>query len=67
MGVAEMTRFGMEPEDFGELARLMRDVVVKQKDVKEEVASFRKRFRAMRYCFAAGDCDDFIAKLHRLI
>jgi aminomethyltransferase len=67
MGVAEMTRFGMEPEDFGELARLMRDVVVKQKDVKAQVASYRKRFLDMRYCFSAGDCDDFIAKLHRLM
>ena len=28
MGVSEMTRFGMEPEDFGELAEMIRDVVI---------------------------------------
>jgi len=67
MGVAEMTRFGMEADHFKELAQLMRDIIINQKFVKEEVASFRKRFLEMRYCFSVKAFDDFIQKLYRLV
>ena len=66
MGVAEMTRFGMETEDFGELAQLIRDVVVDRADVRNQVSSLRKRFLEMRYCFSSDDLEERIQKLHRL-
>ncbi|MFO8183295.1 MAG: hypothetical protein R6U39_03905 [Candidatus Aegiribacteria sp.] len=48
-GVSEMTRFGMEEDDFGTLAELMAKVIIKKRDVAEEVTEFRKKFTAMRY------------------
>ena len=66
MGVAEMTRFGMETEDFGELAQLIRAVVVDRADVRDQVSSLRKRFLEMRYCFSSDDLEERIQKLHRL-
>ncbi len=48
-GVSEMTRFGMNEEDFGELAELMARVIVKKENVAEEVSAFRQRFMSMRY------------------
>lgn len=48
-GVSEMTRFGMEEDDFGTLAELMAKVIIKKRDVAEEVAEFRGKFTAMRY------------------
>ena len=67
MGVSEMTRFGMEAEDFGELAQLIRDVVVEGSDVGQKVSSFRKRFLDMKYCFSSEDLEKRVQKLHRLI
>ena len=67
MGVSEMTRFGMETEDFGELAQLIRDVVVEGADVRKKVSSFRKRFLDMKYCFCREDLEERVQKMHRLI
>ncbi len=67
MGVAEMTRFGMEEKDFQEIARLIADVVAGAKNVKEEVAKFRARFTDMKYCFSGKEFDAAIENLHRLI
>ena len=67
MGVSVMTRFGMEPEDFGELAELIRDVVENDATVKPRVAEFRKRFTDMRYCFDATAIDERTAQLHDLL
>jgi glycine cleavage system T protein len=67
LGVSEMTRFGMEETDFQELAGLIHDIVIKSKDLKEEVKSFRSRFLEMRYCFSEDEFDPLIEKLHRLI
>jgi glycine/serine hydroxymethyltransferase len=50
MGVQEMTRFGMIENDFGPLSEHIADVVVKNKNVKEEVKNFRKKFLEMKYC-----------------
>jgi glycine/serine hydroxymethyltransferase len=49
-GVSEMTRFGMAEADFAELARLVADVVLRDRAVGGEVAEYRKRFAKMRYC-----------------
>ena len=67
MGVSEMTRFGMEAEDLGELAELIRDVVIHQSIVKAKVAELRKRFLDMRYCFSSDELQERIQELHRLV
>jgi glycine/serine hydroxymethyltransferase len=48
-GVSEMTRFGMDEDDFGPLAKLMADVIVRNADVADEVSGLRSRFMTMRY------------------
>ena len=48
-GVSEMTRFGMNEDDFGPLAELMAAVIIRRENVKEKVKQFRSRFTEMRY------------------
>lgn len=48
-GVSEMTRFGMNEEDFGPLAELMAAVIVRGEKVGEKVTALRSRFTTMRY------------------
>ncbi len=48
-GVSEMTRYGMNEEDFGPLAELMARVIIKNENVAEEVTAFRQKFMHMRY------------------
>jgi aminomethyltransferase len=67
LGVQEMTRFGMGPEDFQALAQLIRDVIVGGRPVRQEVIAFRQRFLAMRYCFEEGEFADQMEELHRMI
>ena len=62
-GVQEMTRFGMEEGDFEELASLVADLVVRGKEVKDAVASFRARFQEMRYCLPAEQAVPLAARL----
>jgi len=57
MGVSEMTRFGMKPDDFKALAALMADLIKHQTFVKEQVIDFRKNFAEMQYCFKPEDLD----------
>lgn len=51
MGVSEMTRFGFGKEQFEQLAALMADVILRAKDVSEDVTRLREGFTTMRYCF----------------
>ena len=67
MGVAEMTRFGMGPDDFGELAELIRDVVADGATVKPRVGALRARFREMRYCFGDDEIAQRLATLQQLL
>ncbi len=67
MGVAEMTRFGMGPEDFRYLAGLIRDVLTKGTDVKEEIKRLRGNFLELRFCFRREDCGELIEKLHEWV
>jgi hypothetical protein len=62
-----MTRFGMGAKDFGELAQLMADVILKGKKVKDKVCGFRRRFLDMQYCFSGPEFAAQIEALHRLI
>jgi aminomethyltransferase len=67
MGVAEMTRFGMGPNDFRSLAGLIRDVLTTGADVKEEIKRLRARFLDLRFCFRREDCGDLLERLHQWV
>jgi len=58
LGVSEMTRFGMGPGDFQELATLMADIILHNATIGEEIAKFRGRFLEMKYCFSENDFND---------
>jgi len=62
-GVQEMTRFGMKETDFAELADYMAAVILKEKNVCEEVARFRQRFTTMYYCLPAEKARPLIDKM----
>ncbi len=67
LGVAEMTRFGMNEEDFQALAPFFHTVIAAGENVKDEVAAFRRRFRELRYCFRGPDFTEAMETLHKLI
>jgi glycine/serine hydroxymethyltransferase len=50
LGVQEMTRFGMQEQDFGVLAGFIADVVLRNKTVGEAATRERQRFMQMQYC-----------------
>jgi glycine/serine hydroxymethyltransferase len=52
MGVQEMTRFGMEEEDFAKLAEYMREIILNDRPMAEEISRFRERFTEMKYCLS---------------
>jgi aminomethyltransferase len=62
-----MTRFGMGPADFEELAGLMAAVIAKNSPVKEEVKRLRQRFLDLKYCFREEDYPDAAAHLRSLL
>ena len=66
LGVAEMTRFGMQPEDFDTVAQLMADVILRRQDVGEAVKRLRQRFTRMQFCFSGEQFDDLIETLCNL-
>lgn len=63
IGVAEMTRFGFGNKEFAETAGLMADVILRNKDVKEEVTKLRGNFTKLNYCF---DDEAIAAQLEKL-
>ena len=63
IGVAEMTRFGFGDKEFAETAGLMADVILRNKDVKEEVTKLRGNFTKLNYCF---DDEAIAAQLEKL-
>lgn len=67
LGVSEMTRFGMGPQDFNKLASLMHDVIVDDADVREKVKVMRKGFQELGFCFKAEQYAPLMEKLHALI
>ncbi len=66
-GVSEMTRFGMQKEDFHDLAVLIHDVVKNNSDVTDKVKALRERFSEMQFCFRGDEYDDVMQKLHELL
>jgi aminomethyltransferase len=67
LGVAEMTRFGMQSADFETLAQLMADIIKRDKMVQAEVHALRQRHLTMQYCFQGEDLDGLMQQLHRLM
>jgi len=67
MGVSEMTRFGMGPDDFKTLAGLIQEVVQEGKSVHDQVARLRSGFRELRYCFSDRELERQVQVLHGLI
>ncbi len=67
LGVSEMTRFGMEKEDFRKLAGLIHDVVKKEINVQTRVKAFRQRFRELQFCFKRDEFSDLFQTLHGLL
>ena len=63
LGVAEMTRFGMREVDFGELAALMADVILRDAVVTAQVSDLRKRFGKLRFCFGVEQLGGELDKL----
>jgi glycine cleavage system T protein len=63
LGVQEMTRFGMTEEDFGRLAELMADVILREQDRADEVAALRQEFLDMRFCLCREKADPAIETL----
>jgi len=63
LGVAEMTRFGMDEADFEEFAGLFAAAIRDEPGIAEAVAEFRGRFQTMRYCLDAADFGDVQERL----
>ncbi|NIM90401.1 MAG: hypothetical protein GTO17_05580 [Candidatus Aminicenantes bacterium] len=67
MGVQEMTRFGMEEKDFDVLSGFIAEVVIKDRDVKEEVRKFRENFLQMKFCLSPQEAVPLASKLIKSI
>ena len=54
LGSSEVTRLGMKESDIRQIASLIKNVVIDNKDAKEiasQVLEFRKNFQKTQYCF----------------
>lgn len=54
LGVSEVTRLGMGPEEMVEIARLLMRVIVKDESpekVHQDVSEFRRNYQKVHYCF----------------
>jgi len=51
IGVAEMTRYGMNEPEMEKIAELMKEVVIEKKSVKEEVNKLRANYQNVKYSF----------------
>ena len=67
LGVAEMTRFGMGPDEFAQVAELMAAVVLEGRGVAAEARALRQRFTEIGYCFKGPEFDPLIQRLHELV
>ena len=67
MGVSEMTRFGIEEDDFSKLAELMRDVVMENAVVIDQVTALREQFCELQFCFRGDEYSGMLQKLHELL
>jgi glycine/serine hydroxymethyltransferase len=63
MGVQEMTRFGMQEKDLEVLSGLIADVLLRNKNVKEDVKEFRKNFLEMKFCLPPKEAVPLASKI----
>jgi glycine/serine hydroxymethyltransferase len=63
MGVQEMTRFGIKEKDFGELAEYIAEVILREKNVAQQVSNFRQRFIKMQYCLPEEQAKPLVNEL----
>jgi glycine cleavage system T protein len=66
LGVSEMTRFGFCKREFERTAQYIADVLLRNKDIREDVKIFRSRFTEMKYCFTDKDIVEKAEKLASL-
>ena len=57
LGVQEMTRYGMGPEEMAEMGELIHAAIVGARDVRPEVKVLRDRFPDVKYGFAVADLE----------
>jgi glycine hydroxymethyltransferase len=62
IGVQEMTRFGMGQEEMIRIAELIKECVIENKSVKEEVNRFRSEYQEVKYSF-----DEFLERKPELL
>ena len=67
LGVSEMTRFGMQKNDFRILAELIKGVVISDASVIDQVKELRRPFRELQFCFRGDEYADVLQKLHDLL
>ncbi len=67
LGVAEMTRFGMGPDQFAQVAELMAAVILEGRGVAAEVKALRSQFTEIGYCFKGPEFDPLLQRLHQLL
>ncbi len=67
IGVQEMTRYGMKEKDFEQLANYMKEIIIDNKDVNEEITKFRKKFTEMQYCMPKTETKQIIKRLKKAI
>lgn len=67
MGVQEMTRFGMEEEDFALLAEYMSRIILHDRPMTKEISQFRKKFTEMKYCLPETESRSLVEKLLEVI
>jgi glycine/serine hydroxymethyltransferase len=67
MGVQEMTRFGMTEKDFDVLSGFVADVILENRNVREEVRAFRQNFLEMKYCLPAQESIQAAAEIFQSI
>jgi aminomethyltransferase len=66
LGVAEMTRFGMGPDDFAEVAAFIAAAIAGT-NVAADVTKLRERFTETGFCFSGPEFDAIVQRLHGLI
>jgi aminomethyltransferase len=67
LGVSEMTRFGMGPDQFAEVARLMAAVIRKGRSVASDVRALRAQYTDIGYCFKGPEFDPLLQRLRELV
>lgn len=63
LGVQEMTRFGMTEKDFDVLAGYLADVIIRNRNAKDEVARYRRGFLEMAYCLPPAEAVPLAARI----